>query len=258
MMSYNPMSDFLPPEARRYDPRDPDAALVAVFKYRAVENPVKSKEAGRPIFDDVEECEIRAPGSKDIKTFPATEISRDVVRTDPYTGAVKEITYAERFQRQYRQFKENTTQTKSGTPLAGVAFLTEARKAELRALNLYTVEQLAQIDGQELKNLGMGGRDLKNSAEAFIADAYRNVPDLNLQARLEAAEARNLVLEQDVAALQHKKATAEAQFDAMTDVELREFIKANTGSAVIGQPAHKTLVRMAMDARPEQSRGKVA
>ena len=31
-----------------------------------------------------------------------------------------------------------------------------------RALNLYTVEQLAAIDGQELKNLGPGGRELKN------------------------------------------------------------------------------------------------
>jgi hypothetical protein len=257
-MSYNPMSDFSPPETRRFDPRDPDNALVALFKHYAVENEAKSRAAGRPIYDDVEYVEIRAPGSKDVKVFPATTISADSIRTDPYTGAVKQITYAERFHRQYRQFKEHAAQTKSGTPLAGVAFLTEARKAEMRALNVYTVEQLAQIDGQELKNLGMGGRDLKNAAQAYIDDALRNVPNLELQAKLEAAEARNQVLEQDVAALQHKKATAEAQFDAMSDAELREFIKANTGSAVIGQPAHKSLVRMAMDARPEQGRGRAA
>jgi hypothetical protein len=88
-MSYNPMSNFLPPEARQHDPRDPDNALVALFRNHAIENLAKSKEAGRPIYDDVEYCEIRAPGSKDVKVYPAAEISRDIVRTDPYTGAVE-------------------------------------------------------------------------------------------------------------------------------------------------------------------------
>jgi hypothetical protein len=256
-MSYNPMSDFLPPEARRFDPRDPDTALVALFRLRAVENAAKSKEAGRPIFDDVEEVEIRGPGSKDVKVFPATAISADIVRMDPYTGAVREITYAERFAHQYRQFKAQAAQTKSGTLLEAVSFLPASRKAELRAFNIYTVEQLAQIDGQELKNLGMGGRDLKNSAQAYIDDAKSNIADLNLRARIEAVEARNQMLEQDLAILQQKRAdgphpreTGEAQFDGMTDAELREYIKIHTGSAPVGQPAHKNLVRMAVEARP--------
>jgi hypothetical protein len=236
------------------DPRDPDSALVALFRHRAVQNDARSKEAGRPIFDDVEEVVIRGPGSKDEKVFPAMTISADRIRSDPYTGEVKQITYAERFHHQYRQFKEHVQQTKSGTLLSHVSFMTESRKAELRAFNIYTVEQLAQIDGQELKNLGMGGRDLKNSAQAYIADSLRNVPDINLQARLEAAEARNAVLEQDVAALTQRRAAAEAQFDGMSDIELREYIRTHTGTAPVGQPAHKNLVRMAMDARPTPSR----
>jgi hypothetical protein len=255
-VSYEP-NNYTPPNTPyRGDPRDPDNALVALFKYRAVENPAKSKLAGRPIFDDVEEVEIRAPGSKDVKVFPALAVSYDVVRSDPYTGEVRYITYAERFQHQYRQFKMQQQQTKSGTPLASVSFLTEARKAEMRALNIYTVEQLAAIDGQELKNLGMGGRDLKNSAQAYIDDAKHNVPNIALQAKLEAAEARNAVLEGDVAILRDRRAMAEAQFDAMSDADLREYIKTHTGVAPVGQPAHKTLVRMAMDARPEQGRAR--
>jgi hypothetical protein len=232
--------------------RDPDAALVALFRHRAVQNPGKSREAGRPIFDDVEEVEIRAPGSKDVKVFPATAFSH--WRTDIYTGAQEKVTYAERFHRQYRQFKEHAQQTKSGTPLVSVTFLTEARKAEMRALNIYTVEQLAQIDGQELKNLGMGGRDLKNQAQAYIDDAKNYAPVLELQARLDAAEARNQVLEQDVTILKQRKAEVEAQFDAMSDPELREYIRAHTGTAPVGQPAHRSLVRMAMDARPQPQR----
>jgi hypothetical protein len=67
------MTDFSAPDERRYDPRDPDNALVALFKHHAIENIAKSKEAGRPIFDDVEYVEIRAwlktsdfPGNGDI------------------------------------------------------------------------------------------------------------------------------------------------------------------------------------------------
>src|SRR4030095_1111044 len=209
------------------DPRDPDAALVPLFRYRAIENPAKTREAGRPIFDDVEEVEIRATGSKDVKVFRAPAFSHWA--TDPYTGGQTKVTYAERFSRQYRQFKENAQQTKAGTLLSVVSFMPESRKAELRALNVYTVEQLAQIDGQELKNLGMGGRDLKNMAQSYIDDAKDNTaPLLEMKARLDAVEARNQVLEQDLVLLQQRKAAAETQFDSMTDAELRDYIKTHT------------------------------
>ena len=51
------------------------------------------------------------------------------------------------------------------------AFLTEARRAELRAQNIYTIEALAAIDGLELKNLGMDGRDLKNKAMEYLEES---------------------------------------------------------------------------------------
>mgnify|MGYP003694582783 CR=1 FL=1 len=47
-------------------------------------------------------------------------------------------------------------------------FLTEARKSELKGQNIYTVEALAVIEGAELKNLGPGGRDMKNQAIEYI------------------------------------------------------------------------------------------
>lgn len=233
--------------------KDPDELLVVLFKHKAEKNEAKSKEAGRPIFDDVELCEIRSPGAKDVKHFPAMAMSAGGWVLDPYTGEQKQITYAERFAKQYRQFKEHAAQTKTGTPLAQVPFLTEAGRATLRAMNVYTAEQLAAVDGQELKNLGPGARDWKNRAIEYIAQSRNNAPNMELQARLEAAEARNQVLEQDVETLRQRRAVAEAQFDDMTDDELRDFIRTHTGTVPVGQPAHKTLVRMAMEARPSKA-----
>ena len=228
--------------------QDPDDVLVVLFKLHAEENEARSREAGRPIFDETEQCEIRAPGSKDVKVFPATSFSRWI--DDPMTGRQRKQTYAERFAHQYRQFKAQALQTKSGTPLDRAPFLSEGRRAELRAQNVYTVEQLADIEGTELKNLGPGGREMKNSAMEFIAESRTAAPSMQLMAELEALKARNSVLEED---LQNKQ-TSEGEFAGMDLAQLREFIKTNSGQEPLGaiNMNRKTLVRLAMNLRPEK------
>jgi hypothetical protein len=232
----------------RIDPRNPDGALVALFRNHAMPNEAKSIAENRLICDDVEIVEIRAPGSRNVHVFPATAVSH--WDTDPHTGGQRKVTYAERFSRQYQQFKSQVAQTKSGTPLTHAPFLTEGRRAELRAQNVYTVEQLALIDGNELKNLGPGGRDMKNRAQEYMADAKRGAPSAHLAAELEALRAKNATLEEDLEAA--KKAAAaqgDAEFDDMTDDQLKAFIRTQTGHVPAGSPGRKTLVRMAIDAR---------
>jgi hypothetical protein len=230
--------------------RDPDDALVVLFKHHPLENLAKTLAEGRPIFEDKEMCEIRAPGMRDVKTFYANEFSRWVI--DPYTGEQRKQSYAERFSHQYRQFKAEASQTKTGTPLDRAPFLSEGRRSELRAQNVYTVEQLALIEGAELKNLGPGGRELKNQASDFIEQAKSGAPNLQLQAELEALKARNAVLEEDLLIKRHNELKEEGEFAGMDLPQLREYIKTNTGIGVAGQPSRKTLIRMAMDCRPDR------
>jgi len=224
--------------------RDPDDALVAIFKHHAIKNEGKSIKEGRPIYDDMEIVEIRFAGSRSVSVFPAMAFSH--WKNDPDTGEQTKVTYAERFPRQYRQFKEQTAQTKAGTPLGHAPFLTEARRAELRALNIYTVEALAHVDGQELKNLGHGGRELKNKAQEYIAESKQNAPNMAMAAELEALKARNAVHEDDAKAKAEKSAEP---FDDMTLDMLRDFIQTNTGHAPHGSINRKTLVRMATEAQ---------
>jgi hypothetical protein len=231
--------------------RDPDDALVVLFKNIAQKNAVKSLAEGRDIFDDVEVCEIRAPGSKEVKVFPATGFSHWA--GGEYGEEQYKVSYAERFPHQYQQFKRKATQTKSGTPLEYARFLSEARRAELRAQNVYTVEQLAEIDGAELKNLGPGGRDMKNQAVEFIAEASATAPNKQMMAELEALKARNAVLEEDLQFKRTQEDRAHAEFEEMTPEELRDFITTNTGQAPLGTLNKKTLVRMAINARPERA-----
>jgi hypothetical protein len=234
-----------------YQVRDADAAVVATFRHHALPNKAKTDKEGRLICDDVEVCDIRFAGSRNMSTFPALAISHWKIETE--SGEQVPVTYAERFQRQYQQFKQQANQTKAGTPLQYVPFLTEGKRAELRALNIYTIEALASIDGQELKNLGQYGRDLKNKAEEFITNARtQNAPSMQLQAELEALKARNAVLEEDrkaYAQLAENATEAEKAFDNMDLDQLREFITTATGHAPHGSMTRKTLVRMAAEAQ---------
>ena len=229
--------------------RNPDDTLVVTFRHHPVPNDGKTAAEGRPMFDDMEVCDIRPPGSRNFTTQPAHIRAHWI--SDQYGGDQREETYAERFSRQYRQFKEKLTQTISGTPLEHAPFLTEARRSELRALSVYTVEQLAALDGQELKNLGSYGRDQKNRAIEYIAESKAAAPaTTQLQAELEALRARNQTLEDDNEALKIRTTAAELEFEGMTDEALRKLIQSATGHAPQGNLPRKMLIRMAMEARP--------
>jgi hypothetical protein len=248
--------------------QDPDASIVALFKNMAIKNEAETARQNRPIFDDMEVVELRYPGSKNVGVYPALGFAQWVI--DSETGEQMKQTYAERFRRQYQQFKTHATQTKSGTPLTHAPFLTEARRAEMRAQNIYTVEALAAIDGTELKNLGQGGRELKNQAMAFIEEAKAGAPNSQLVAELEALRAKNQTMEEDINILKMMSAAKPVEskhaetgqfeskpgnpYDDMTTEQLRAFIAVETGVAPVGNVARRTLVKMAQDAAPKAER----
>ena len=231
-------------------PNDEKSGVVAVFRNDVKKNVLKSAEAGRPIFDDIELVELRYPGSRDVGVYPAMEVS--YWDEDPISGEFRRFTYAERFSKQYQQFRDHQQQTKAGTPLDYLPFLTEARRAELRALNIYTAEALAIVDGSQLKNLGPNGRELKNKTIEFLAGSSETAKITRLEAELEAMKARNEVLEDDIkAGVAVRPPTADpAEYANMTDAQLREHVKSLTGIAPKGQPSRQTLIRMAQENKP--------
>jgi hypothetical protein len=258
------------------------AGITPVFKMMAIKNEAESKRQGRPIFDDWEMCELRVAGSKDFPCPPALSFSHWIV--DEETGEQRAITYAERFAKQYQQFKSREQQTKTGTPLDYLPFLTEGKRAELRALSIYTAEALAELEGQSLKNLGLGGRELKNKAQEYLASSSQNAVLLQQQAKIEALQMQLDLLQSDKERAagvvvgprepaedqrapvkeddeapdegddsEDEEITADSgahpDFVGMDRKQLRQFIAERTGKAPVGNPSTKTLVRMADAAR---------
>jgi hypothetical protein len=169
---------------------------VAVFKVHSNKNEAASKKAGRPIYDDMEVCELKFAANKQtVGVFPAHEIFRWL--DDPVTGEREPLTYALAYPDQYKRFKAGEAQVASGTPLSELTFIGQGKRLELKAINIHTAEALAVVDGNALKMLGAGGRTLKEQAQAYL-DSAAGTADVtalaaenaDLRARFAALEAK--------------------------------------------------------------------
>jgi hypothetical protein len=183
---------------------DPNALTHVVFRMHATPNEAKSQQAGRPIYDEMEVCDISFAGNKStIGTFPAHEIVGYV--DDPVMGRVEQ-TYAQKYNQEYLAFKNSDPAALGGTPLEELPFLTQAKRLELKAVHVYTAEALAALDGNNLKMLGVDGRDLKDKAQLYIDTAQQGVSNADLQ---EQVSKQNAVIEQMQAELEQFRAAQE-------------------------------------------------
>ncbi len=147
------------------NPNDPDLTLGVEFFMKPFELVAESAKAGRPIFEDREMVRIAFPGdSKREHVAPAHEMHY-------VSHHRRQMTYAERFADRYRLFKEQTGDQVVGTPISQLPFLTEARRAELKAAGIKTAEQLAGLPDVTIKKMGMGTREFVNQAQAFLKAA---------------------------------------------------------------------------------------
>jgi hypothetical protein len=259
-----------------------DNLTVPMFKTHTTQNQVETKKQGRPIYDDLEVVEIRMAANKEtVGVFPAHETWKIVDHPD---GTREPMTYAMRWPELYRKFKANEAQEQAGTPLAEAPFLTQAKRMELKALNIHTVDTLAALDGQPLKMLGIGGREMKDQARAYLdkaadsavetslaaenvglkqqlADMQAQINAMNRKAsKTPAGKVASTAVEEDVDAQGDDGSDGEGSsdeetggsddgakspFDDWEDEDIKLWISEETGAKPKGNPNHKTLVRMA-------------
>lgn len=237
-----------------------DSRIIATFENFPVLNEAKSKEEGRPIFEDMEVVRIHMGGDRlQAPVFPAwAEVAGGI--EDEETGLTRPGTYAEKYAKQYEQFKKGERQTKSGTPVEALPFLTPAKVKELKGLNIYTAEGLAALDGQPLKTLGQGGREWKNQAQAYLDNAAgsANVTRLASENEFLKAELERMKAEQSQyrQVLDTERVTTNLGYgealEGKSDDELKEYIEEKTGKRPRGNPSRSTLLQVAQELTTEK------
>ena len=171
---------------------DADKRLFVVFFREAVLNEFKTEQEGRPIYDDIDMIRIHSPGSRDTLVSPA------------HHG------YTQRFPKQWAQYKAGIEQTMTGTPLAQVPWLTPARVAELRAVNISTVEQLAGMPDNIAARF-MDHHALKQQAAAYLEAAKGQEPIRLMKAELANRDDQLAEMRTALEAMQSKVAELTAQ-----------------------------------------------
>lgn len=180
------MSTLMYDEERTYEDGKQyadDEKLLVRFEIRAVKHEFKSKEAGRPIFEDCEYISIIIPGSRDIFTTPVDEH------------------YKARFRKRYEDWKTREDKERiSGTILSEVPWLTKSQIAELQYSNVYTIEQLANLSDTNASKF-LGNHELRERAKRYVEAAKGEAPLIKMTAELAERDNQIEVLNRKVAEL---------------------------------------------------------
>lgn len=212
-------------------------------------NQTETAKQGRPIYVHQEFCEVRLPADRNrLGVYPAHAEWKKI------NGQT--VTYAMRYNKEYQAFKQNISPSITGTPIEDLPFIGHTKRFELKALHIFTAEQLANLEGQPLKNLGFGGRDLVEQTKAYLDKASGS-------ADITRISAENAALRQQIEDLKEfhrlqstavapKEEGSSSRFELMADDEIKEFLTTATGARPRGNPSHATLVRMAEEVEANQ------
>lgn len=223
------------------------AAIASIrprFYMEPVQNPAKTAAEGRPIFDEVEMIEITIPGDR-LTRFVALAHELESSKSIPPK------TYAQAFPDEYAAFKRGEQRAATGTPIEHWAILTAARVAELKALGILSIDEVAALSDAAARNIGHDGLSLRDQASAHIANARdgalvteqaRQIAELQAQLKTVMAALQSGSVPQAAANEPQGKRIEDA-----TDAELKAYIKAHSGEAPRGNVSRETLVARATE-----------
>lgn len=223
--------------------------VTPYFRYESLLNEPQSKIQGKAVFDLAEVVELRFAANTNYK--PVFLVS-EMCEADENTGRI--ITWAERYKAQYQAFLAGSEQEAEGTPLEELLpyGISQAQLSLCRALNIYSVEALAHIEGPGVKKLGVHGNTIKPMAQKYLddrrngANAQSEVNELKRQlAELQAQVAPQTVVIPSVDDIPELP----VGYEGMTDVELKDEIERLTQARPRGNPSRQTLEGMLTQAR---------
>lgn len=154
----------------------PDGAFLRFF-YDSDRNEAATVASGRAVFDTILYCDVITPGQK--VSTPRFEIERT------FSEATKEainLTVDSKRSHKYNELREWVDKFKAneaahdfgGTPLKMWPRIDRGLQATLNSFNVFTVEALAELSDTNLQNLGMGSRELREQAKAWLEQAKGN------------------------------------------------------------------------------------
>lgn len=135
------------------------------FYTETIPDKKKEKETGKACYKDQDFALITPPGGKmnnkeEIETFFSK------MEHDMKAGRVHPD-WMRAWKANYKLYREGQEIPPDGTPIKGWKLLPGSVQEELLRLNIRTVEELATLNDEGIKNVGMGAREWQRRAKAW-------------------------------------------------------------------------------------------
>lgn len=137
------------------------------FERRPMEDKAASIREGRYVAKDVDFALVTPPYSKDCVEYKVEQWLINMER-NVRDGRIPEK-WADQWKASYKSWKNGQEMPLSGTPIKGWGVLSPAQQATLIAMNCLTVEDLAIINDEGLRRIGMGAVELRDKAKNWLA-----------------------------------------------------------------------------------------
>jgi hypothetical protein len=169
------------------------------FERVSVEDKGASIREGRCVYKDVDMAYVTPNGSRDswpTKVEPWLKDMEQQVRNERLPQA-----WLDMYRKAYEAWKNGQELPLNGTPIKSWGVVTPAQRDTLIKMHILTVEDLAALNDEGLKRIGMGSIDLKNKANAWLSQLNDKGP-LTLQ--MAQLQADKTVLEASVETLRRQ------------------------------------------------------
>jgi hypothetical protein len=136
---------------RQYVPADDGRDVIVSFETISEFMPAKTREAGREVYEDV--IYIR----KSVRGNDKLEVVRPVREEDK-----REFPFS------WQEFQKGNEAAERGTNIAKLPGVDAPTLRLLHSKNIFTIEDMAMVNDNNLQNVGMGARELRRKAIEYV------------------------------------------------------------------------------------------
>lgn len=153
------------------------------FEQRDIENKEESKKQGKYVGTDIDFVIITPAYGKD-DVHKTVESWKDGLKVQVESGRISHEDQ-QYYLAKYDAWKKGVEMPLEGTPIKGWPVLSPAQQKLLLSVGILTVEELATVNDEGIRRIGMGSVELKRKANAWLAQAQDKGPLTQKMAALE-------------------------------------------------------------------------
>jgi len=189
------------------------------FERRPIEDKAASVAAGHYVAKDVDYALITPPYSKDV-LIKKVDAWLEQLKTDVSNKRVPQ-SWVDAQKKAYNYFLKGQELPLEGTPIKGWGMISPAQQETLVKMHVLTVEQLAAMNDEGVRRVGIGAIELKNKATAWL----KNIKKAGASTlEITALKKENENLKADMLVLKEKMNELIAQHEAMVNMPMDDVV----------------------------------